>query len=342
MNSREYQEQLAALIDCLPQTERDEAVSFYMEAIADRMDEGAAEEEAVASIPTPMEAAKVILSEKIAELEDQQEEGCEASMFLENAIEAFEGLGGEGSSGKERLGFFARLMEHRLSPLEWVAVVATSPLWLSLLLVVGALVLTLVIVALALLLVAWGLVGCVWIVGGAFALAAPVAVVYAIWGLQIGSVPCCLVNLGYALLLFGGGMWALRGAHALTRAFWKWQKENVRITLYGFGKKWGKGGDAAGNCAAGVNPAANAAAGDEAQAAGVSSRSPVRMFFRLCLVLLVVGMAFVFAGFVSSGFDWRVFLTSLHTDGKVYLGGVWVQHPENLLFSPYILFAGLS
>ena len=359
MNSREYKEQLSALVECLPEAEREEAVGFYMEAIADRMDEGATEEEAVALAPTPAEAAKAILSEKISELKAREGEGGGTShvfneVVFEEVAEAYGSLTNGGGAKHDPRGFFERLKSWRLSPLEWVAVVVSSPLWLSVLVAVAAVALALLIVAFALLLVVWVLVGCVWIVGGACVLSAPVAGVFAIWGLQIGSGPYSLVNLGHALFLFGGGMWVLRGALALTRALWKWQKENVRFSLHGFGKrrarKEGAGSGVAGRASEGASSATGssasvsgdpiaAAADDGAQPTAAAGRPAVSIFFKVCLVLLLAGLVCVLAGFVSSGFDWRVFLTSVYTEGKMYLGGAQVESPERLLFSPYGLFA---
>ncbi|WP_276915560.1 DUF1700 domain-containing protein [Parvibacter caecicola] len=359
MNSREYKEQLSALVECLPEAEREEAVGFYLEAIADRMDEGATEEEAVALAPTPAEAAKAILSEKISELKAREGEGGSAShafdeVVFEEVAEAYDGVTNGGGAKHDPRGFFERLKSWRLSPLEWVAVVVSSPIWLSALVAVAVVALALLIVAFALLLVVWVLVGCVWIVGGAFVLSAPVAIVFAIWGLQIGSGPYSLVNLGHALFLFGGGMWVLRGALALTRALWKWQKENVRVSLHGFGKrrarKEGAGSGVAGRASEGASSATGssasvsgdpiaAAADDGAQPTAAAGRSGGSLFFRACLVLLLAGLVCVLAGFISSGFDWRVFLTSVYTEGKMYLGGAQVESPERLLFSPYGLFA---
>ncbi|WP_281508474.1 DUF1700 domain-containing protein [Parvibacter caecicola] len=359
MNSREYKEQLSALVECLPEAEREEAVGFYLEAIADRMDEGATEEEAVALAPTPAEAAKAILSEKISELKAREGEGGSAShafdeVVFEEVAEAYDGVTNGGGAKHDPRGFFERLKSWRLSPLEWVAVVVSSPIWLSVLVAVAVVALALLIVAFALLLVVWVLVGCVWIVGGAFVLSAPVAIVFAIWGLQIGSGPYSLVNLGHALFLFGGGMWVLRGALALTRALWKWQKENVRVSLHGFGKrrarKEGAGSGVAGRASEGASSATGssasvsgdpiaAAADDGAQPTAAAGRSGGSLFFRACLVLLLAGLVCVLAGFISSGFDWRVFLTSVYTEGKMYLGGAQVESPERLLFSPYGLFA---
>ncbi|WP_282208844.1 DUF1700 domain-containing protein [Parvibacter caecicola] len=359
MNSREYKEQLSALVECLPEAEREEAVGFYLEAIADRMDEGATEEEAVALAPTPAEAAKAIISEKISEMKAQEGEGDGTShafneVVFEEVAEAYGNLTGEDGAKHNPRGFFGRLKSRRLSPLEWVAVVVSSPLWLSVLVAVAAVALALLIVAFALLLVVWVLVGCVWIVGGAFVLSAPVAIVFAIWGLQIGSGPYSLVNLGYALFLFGGGMWVLRGALALTRALWRWQKENVEVSLHGFGKRRARKKSA--DCAAdgcadegvpGTFGSASSAGGQPTAAVpdggvppvAAAGRSAVSIFFKVCLVLLLAGLVCVLAGLVSSGFDWRVFLTSVYTEGKMYLGGAQVESPERLLFSPYGLFA---
>ena len=35
--------------------------------------------------------------------------------------------------------------------------------------------------------------------------------------------------------------------------------------------------------------------------------------------------------------DWRVFLTSLYTEGNMYIGGVQVDDPSALLFAPVYL-----
>lgn len=55
----------------------------------------------------------------------------------------------------------------------------------------------------------------------------------------------------------------------------------------------------------------------------------------LIMVFAIYLVAWTFIGFIASGFDWRVFLTSLYIEGKAYLDGMLVPNPENLLFSPF-------
>lgn len=363
MDSREYKERLESLIGCLPEAEREEAVSFYMEAIADRMDEGATEAEAVALIASPEEAAKAVLSEKISEMRRSQEQTYEDAIVLDSLADAYGRLAGEEAgdgtseeaSGGKREGFLKRLKGRRLSPLEWVAVVVTSPLWITVLVAAAAVVIGLIVVALAILLCAWVLVGCVWAAGGAFVLASPIAVVFAVWGAQMGSAPYALVNIGYAAFLFGAGIWVLRGAYALTRMLWRWQKRNVSVTLQRFGKKKAKGSDAHADPAecdssegslqdtaeAIPEGAARADGGSVAHEGGAQSDAQRRWgaFFKVCLIMLLCGLACALAGFILSGFDWSIFLTSVYSEGDVYLGGIRVEDPGRLLFSPYMLFA---
>jgi len=49
----------------------------------------------------------------------------------------------------------------------------------------------------------------------------------------------------------------------------------------------------------------------------------------------IVGLACALAGFLASGLDWRFFLTSNLSHGKMYLGGMEVANPEQLFLSPH-------
>ena len=58
MTKQEFLKRLGDLLACLPADQVREAQAFYAEAIDDRMEEGASEEEAVACLGTPKEAAQ--------------------------------------------------------------------------------------------------------------------------------------------------------------------------------------------------------------------------------------------------------------------------------------------
>ncbi len=63
MNKQEYLSRLENLLACLPKDARAESLAFYAEMIDDRIEDGMAEDEAVAALGTPGEAADAILDE---------------------------------------------------------------------------------------------------------------------------------------------------------------------------------------------------------------------------------------------------------------------------------------
>lgn len=63
MNKQEFLDRLGTLLSCLPASRVAESQAFYAEAIADRMEEGMTEEEAVAALGSPGAVADAILDE---------------------------------------------------------------------------------------------------------------------------------------------------------------------------------------------------------------------------------------------------------------------------------------
>lgn len=63
MKKDEFLDRLGDLLACLPADQVEESKEFYAEAIADRMEDGVGEEEAVAAMGTPGEVAEAILDD---------------------------------------------------------------------------------------------------------------------------------------------------------------------------------------------------------------------------------------------------------------------------------------
>ena len=61
MTRDEFLGRLGELLACLPAEQVEETKAFYAEAIADRMEDGMSEEEAVAAMGTPGEVAEATL-----------------------------------------------------------------------------------------------------------------------------------------------------------------------------------------------------------------------------------------------------------------------------------------
>ncbi len=64
MKREEYLDRIRALLQNLPPEDLERSLAFYAESIADRMEDGMSEEEAVASMESPEEAANAILLEQ--------------------------------------------------------------------------------------------------------------------------------------------------------------------------------------------------------------------------------------------------------------------------------------
>ena len=64
MNKASYLAQIRQLLQSLPEEDRERSLAFYAESIDDRIEDGRSEEEAVASLESPEEAARTILMEK--------------------------------------------------------------------------------------------------------------------------------------------------------------------------------------------------------------------------------------------------------------------------------------
>lgn len=298
MNAREYIAELTRLLHSLPDQEREEAVSFYRESIADRMDEGLTEEEAVDSMVQPAEAARVILSNRAEPLEPVP--------LMEEAVSDAHGQAEEAA---QRPSFWARLKRGQLTPWEWVGVILGSVIWLPMLALAFGLAVTIGAVILVLYLCLWVLIACVWITGAALVVAAPANCLFILWGLQLGNVPSVLVNVGYSLVAFGGGAWILRGASALTKLFLRGHKSVA--------------------CLISRTPRVPKTA---ASPVPPVPRPGMTAFFRICLILMGAGIACVLAGYLLSGFDWRVFLASINGDGRVTIGGTQATFSELLPF----------
>lgn len=321
MTAQEYIVELTRLLYSLSEQEREEAVAFYRESIADRMDDGLAEEEAVASMVPPAEAACAILSNRAeaAAPVAAETDGAVAAEPLEQPAEL-----------AQQPSFWARLKCGKLTPLEWVGVVLSSVIWLPLAAVAFGLVAAVAAIILALYLCAWALVACVWIVGAALVAASVSNVVFILWNLQMGDAASALVNTGYSLVAFGGGMWVLRGAMKLTKLFLRGHQVAARAikrTSYASKAPASSAPEASmpkapapeapaspASPASGtpVSPASEALAPEahvpEAPAPS-ALRPEVATFFMVCLILLGAGFVSVLAGYILSGFDWHVFLT---------------------------------
>lgn len=61
MNKESYLAQIRTLLASLPEEDRERSLAFYAESIDDRMEDGMSEEQAVASMESPEEAARAIL-----------------------------------------------------------------------------------------------------------------------------------------------------------------------------------------------------------------------------------------------------------------------------------------
>ena len=183
MTRDEFLDRLGKLLACLPADQVEETRQFYAEAIADRMEDGMTEEEAVAAMGAPGAVAEAIL------------DGLPA---VPRAI------------AKTR---------RRSTALLWVLAIAGSPVWLPLLLAFAAIAITVYLCIWILALCVWIVtvaIGGVGVVELVFAVSGVVIghVPYVLASAGVG-----LAFLGAALLM-GAGAWTVSKQIARLSARW--------------------------------------------------------------------------------------------------------------------------
>ncbi len=174
MNKQEYLAQLRAALACLPEGEIEESVAFYTEMIDDRVAEGLTEEEATAQLDDPKAAARAIVAD--------------LPVVPRTVVRT----------------------KQRNRALYWTLVILGSPLWLTLLLAAGMLVL-------AGLLTIWCLILGLWLLAAGLLAGGPLGIGVCLWALAVGQPAYGVFELGSGLLCFGLGLFCLHGAVAASK-----------------------------------------------------------------------------------------------------------------------------
>lgn len=183
MTRDEFLNRLGELLACLPADQVEETKQFYAEAIADRMEDGMSEEEAVAAMGAPGEVAEATLDDLPA---------------VPRAI--------------------ART-RRRSTVLLWVLTIVGSPVWVPLLIAFVIVALSIYFCIWVLAFCVWVIAATLGAVGAAaFALvAAGIAIGHVPYVLAM--LGCGLAFIGAALLV-GAGAWAASKQIARLSALW--------------------------------------------------------------------------------------------------------------------------
>lgn len=198
MTKQEYLDELRSALGELPADEARRACAFYEEMIDDRIEAGLDEQDAVAQMEPPAEAAARILDElptvprAIARAQAARRSGC----------------------GTVAL---------------WAAVIVGSPLWVSVLIAALAFVLCGVIMLCLPVVVAW-------VIAVAFLLCVPVAIFASVCASFAGSGTIALIDLGIGLGMGGAGLLLLIAALFVTRFFVRLLARFVRWAVSPFWK----------------------------------------------------------------------------------------------------------
>lgn len=183
MSKQEFLAQLHKGLSGLPQDDIEERLAFYSEMIDDRMEEGFSEEEAIQAIGNINE----IISQIVADIP------------LKKLV-------------KEKM-----KPKKRMAVWEIVLLVLGSPIWLSLLLAMVAIILSIYVVLWSVIVSLWAifasLIGCAF--GGIVAGICIAVVGYSVAG--ISMIGMGLVSAGFAIFLFYGCKLATKGILLLTK-----------------------------------------------------------------------------------------------------------------------------
>ena len=181
MNKQEFLSRLRSGLTGLPQEDIEERVEFYSEMIDDRMEEGFTEEEAVAGIGTVEE----IISQIIAE--------TPLTKLVKEKVKT----------------------NRRLRTWEIVLLIIGSPIWVSLLIAVIA-------VALSLYITLWALIICLWAIDFSMIVCAVLCVIFFTFTQILSPVGLASFGVGVtcaglSIFLFFGCLAASKGVVRLTK-----------------------------------------------------------------------------------------------------------------------------
>ncbi|MBM6675773.1 DUF1700 domain-containing protein [Olsenella uli] len=183
MTRDEFLGRLGELLACLPADQVEETKQFYAEAIADRMEDGMSEEEAVAAMGAPGEVAEATLDDLPA---------------VPRAI--------------------ART-RRRSTALLWVLTIVGPPVWVPLLLAFAAVAVTIYVCIWVLALCVWIIAACFGAVGVTNLALMTVGVKVGLIPYALVTLGCGIALLGVALLV-GAGAWAVSKQIARLSALW--------------------------------------------------------------------------------------------------------------------------
>ncbi|WP_270403816.1 DUF1700 domain-containing protein [Candidatus Collinsella stercoripullorum] len=183
MTRDEFLDRLGELLACLPADQVEETRQFYAEAIADRMEDGMSEQEAVAAIGAPGAVAEAVLDDLPA---------------VPRAI------------AKTR---------RRSTVLLWVLTVVGSPVWVPLLLAFVAVALSVYACIWVLALCVWIVAAALGAVGVASLTLTAAGISIGHIPYAIAMLGCGLGLIGAALLV-GAGAWAVSKQIARLSALW--------------------------------------------------------------------------------------------------------------------------
>lgn len=185
MHKAEFLQALAAELSSLPQAEREKSLSFYAEAIDDRMEDGMAEADAVAAMGTVHEIVEKIM--------------------LDTPLPVLVRARARGAGGSSN------------RALTIVLAIVGLPIWLPLLVALAAVLFSIFVVI-------WSAVAVLWVVAFAIGLAGVTCVVACGFVLFLNGpsgfamLGAGLVLAGLALLLFFPAFFATKGAAWLSAA----------------------------------------------------------------------------------------------------------------------------
>lgn len=183
MNKTEFTSELVGKLPSLPAQEIDERLSFYLEMIDDRMEEGLSEEEAVAQVGSVDDIATEILSE------------IPLSMIVKEKIKP----------------------TRRIKPWEIVLLILGAPVWLPILISLLAVALSLYISFWSIIISLWAVFASV--VATAFA-GIFMGVCFICGGFTVSGmfiIGCSVICAGVSILLFYGCKYATKGLLILSK-----------------------------------------------------------------------------------------------------------------------------